>query len=222
VNVIFPGIDHCFDTTESFVNTVVIENPTLFGNILNDISGQICGYEGKFVVSEHNKVLRTDKTAELLTEFFPFEINRKPLITKIIAKLEQKAIYGDNYAETVELIGRISDYLTKLSLDFSCDINYTKLDIGAIIKASGVMIEDDCDFLCEKIINYIQLVTEFDREKLFITVNLRFFVDDKEAEEFMKTVLGHGFHVILLEGAEHELLRPEKRYIIDRDFCEIC
>ena len=67
----------------------------------------------------------------------------------------------------------------------------------------------------------MELVTEFDRRKLYLTVNLRSYISDNEAYEFMKTVLNHGYNVIMLESSEHTHLDEELRYIIDADLCEI-
>ncbi len=37
----------------------------------------------------------------------------------------------------------------------------------------------------------------------------------------MASVLSHGYHVLMVESAEHTLLPCEQRTIIDRDLCEI-
>lgn len=125
------------------------------------------------------------------------------------------------YAKTLELIGEIEKYLMDISFDFSCDIQYNKLNIGSVIKASGFEINDSYTSLGEKIIDYMELVTEFVGKKLFLTVNLRSYLSDHEASDFMKTLLSHGYHVIMLESSEHPRLPEESRYIIDADLCEI-
>ena len=50
----------------------------------------------------------------------------------------------------------------------------------------------------------MELIYEFDRQKLFITVNMRSFVSDAEAELFARTVIAHGYRVLMLESAEKE------------------
>ena len=125
------------------------------------------------------------------------------------------------YAETVEIVSKLESFLINLAFDFSCDINYNKLEIGTIIKASCVEISNDYDNLGERIIDYIELVTEFDRRKLFINVNSRSYLSDSETSDFMQTVLSHGYNVIMIENCEHTRLDKELRYIIDSDLCEI-
>ena len=69
--------------------------------------------------------------------------------------------------------------------------------------------------------DYIELIGEFDRPRLFVTVNMRSFVADDEMELFARTVVGHGYHVLGIESREHPLLSAEKRVIVDADLCEI-
>lgn len=221
MKLVYHEINHVFNTECEKINCIIIENQRLFYSLLEDIYNQSNGYEGKAVLSENNKILKTDKSLEVLSQFIPFDINRKSLINKISSELEKKAVSDDFYSQTVELISQLENLLMNISFDFSCDINYNKLDIGAIIKASGVEINDTYNSLGEKIIDYMELVTEFDRRKLFLTVNLRSYISDNEASEFMKTVLSHGYNVIMLESSEHTHLDEELRYIIDADLCEI-
>ena len=62
---------------------------------------------------------------------------------------------------------------------------------------------------------------EFIGKKLFVTVNLRSYISDKEAELFMQTALLHKFNVFMIENYEHKRLSYEKRFIIDADLCLI-
>ena len=72
----------------------------------------------------------------------------------------------------------------------------------------------------EKILDYMELVREFDRNKLFITVNMRSFFDDELITEFMKTVVSHEYRILMLESNAYLRLTLEKRITIDADLCE--
>ena len=67
----------------------------------------------------------------------------------------------------------------------------------------------------------MELVQTFDRDKLFIFVNMRSFVEDSDMQLFMDTVLSHGFHILMLENYAYPVLPRESRWIVDRDLCEI-
>lgn len=221
MNLVFPEIDCVFDTESEKINTLIIENPPLLCSFLTDLQNQFIGNNGKTVLSKNNKILPIEKKLEIIDKFIPFDINSKALISKISSDIEVKAVSEEFYANTNELLGNIDSYFSSLSFDYPCDIQFTKINIGSFIKASGIEICDDYDNLGEKIIDYIQLVTEFIGEKLFIIVNLRSYISDQDAELFMKTCLSHRFDILMIETFEHPKFDLEKRIIIDADFCLI-
>ena len=66
MKVAFPGINHIFDCSKfSEVSSLVIKNPILLRNIIDDINAQMRGETGKFVVSSDDKPLVTEKYLEL-------------------------------------------------------------------------------------------------------------------------------------------------------------
>lgn len=119
------------------------------------------------------------------------------------------------------MIGALEAFLSKIAFDFSCDICYPKLTIGSVLKAAGPEIREDHDSLGERLVDYMELVTEFDRKKLFVTLNLRSYISDTEAALLMQTVLAHGYSLLMLESSEHPRLPEEQRYIVDQELCEI-
>lgn len=218
---VYPEINKVFEADANFVNTLVIENQELFCRIIEDIYNQINGFDGKSVLSADNKILPIHKHLEILSQFIPFEINRKKLLSKICSALEEKAISDEYYYQTTELMNKIEKYLLELSFDFTCNISFENIGIASLIKASGMEISDDYNSLGEKIIDLIELITEFDRKKFYVIINLRNYLSDEETTLFMDTVINHGFAVLMIEGNEHPPLPKEKRYIVDKDLCEI-
>ena len=126
----------------------------MFFGILSDIRGQIEGIEGRVVLSEKNNLLSIAKTVELLTQFVPFEINQKQLISKVISKLGQIAVDEMHYGRTMELLGEIESYFTELAFELTGNIEFTKLGAEGLLKGAGVQFCDDYEQLGEKIIDY--------------------------------------------------------------------
>lgn len=219
---VYPEINKVFDTDIEKINTIVVENQKLLINILSDIYGQIEGNDGKSVLSDNKGILPMGKYAELLTQFVPFELCKKSLISKISALFEKKALEEDMYLETMELMSSIERYLYKLSFDFNCNPIFQKININSLIKASGFGLNEEYDSLGEKILDYFELVREFDHDKLFITFNLRCFLSDAETQLFIEDILRREIKLIMLESSERKLLSCENRLLIDSDLCEIC
>lgn len=218
---VYPEITSVFDTDITYVNTLVIENQPLLVRLLNDLQNQIEGSEGRSVLSSGNKQLQISKKLELLSRFIPFEINQKSLVNKVISNLEKVAVSGEYYEKTVELLSSIERYLYDISFSFVGDIDFTKVNIGALLKAVGIEFADNYDSIPEKILDYMELVTEYDTRKLFVLLNFRSYVSDNEAKLFFDSILSHGYHVIMIENTEYPRLENEKRFIVDADLCEI-
>ncbi len=217
----FPEIGGYFDTSIERVNTIVIENQPLFRKIIEEIYSQIDGFSGSCVIGDSgHKTLDFSKNAELFTSFVPFEINRKNLVSKIVSAVEKESLNGYRYEQTMSILSEIERYMDGLTSSFDCNLTYSKITSASLIKAVGIEIVDDYSSLAEKIIDYMELVREFDREKLFFTVNLRSYVDDVETEQFLKTVKNHDFNLIMFENKEYNRLEHEFRRTIDEDLCE--
>lgn len=193
----------------------------MFCDFLRDITNQLSGLNGKTVLSQSNTVLPIRKNVVLLDRFVPFELNSKALTAKINDDLEKKAISEEFYYKTVELLSMFNKYLDELSFDYDCEIDFTKTDIGSFIKSSGVAVRTNTDSLAEQLLDFFALTTEFVGKCFFITVNLRSFLTYAECELFMKTVLMHGYDLLMLEGFEHKRISCENRVIIDEDLCLI-
>ncbi len=217
-----PGINQVFEEDSRYVNEIIIENPNLFSSILRDLYNQSQGDDGEAVLSENDKPLSIAKSMEVLDRFIPFELSKKNLITKLISELDKKAQEPDNYQTTMEILSGVEKYLTDLSFELNCDILFNSINTASLIKSAGVSFYEDYDSLGEKIIDYFELVREFDKRKLFILVNIRSYMDDLEFEKFIETVINHEYSVILLETKESMAIKGIKRYIIDKDLCEIC
>lgn len=220
MRLIYPSISKEFDTESSKINTLIIENQYLFVNLLQDIQGQIDGYEGNAVLSLDYKPINISNSLELITDCLSLDMNSKAIINKICSRIEKIAV-NDLFEETTQIISRVQEFLFKASNELSCDITYDKLDISSIIKASGVHINSHYDSLGEKLIDYMELVREFDREKLFVFVNLRSYMSDSETEKFFETVLKHCYNILVVESSERPILINEERFIIDNNLCEI-
>lgn len=207
-------------TDNGKLNTVVIENQGFMYRFLADIYAQVNGNNGRAVLSHNDTPVTFAKCAEIIDTFINFDINSKTILSKLCSKIENNALSGENFQRTAELLNMIEEYLLDMSFDLPCDISFSKVNIPSLIKSSGAVIEHD-GTAAEKIADYMELVTEFDRNKLFITVNMRSFISDDDMELFSETVINHGYDVLMIESCARPILKNECRVVIDSDLCEI-
>ncbi len=136
-----------------------------------------------------------------------------------IAALGSTAVNESYYMRTNELTAEIERYINDISFDLPCNVECNKLTIQSLIKAMGITICDDYDNDAERIIDYMELVREFDRDKLFITVNMRSYFTDDTMQLFCDTAVSHGFRLLMIDNMQYKRLNGEKRLTIDADMC---
>lgn len=215
-----PQMDSMIEFSGTKVQTLVIESPAFLRTFLQDLYDQIDGIEGKLLLSEQDKQIPIGKWVEVIDNFLNFDLNKKHLISKIIAEMERISGGEDLFLKTSDILQRIEGYTTELAFSFDCDIVCTHCTVGGLLKGIGVAVRDEYEDPLERLIDYMELVREFERDKLFVYVNLRSFFSDKEIEEFLRTALDHGYRLLLIDGQSHPQLPIENRITVDNDLCE--
>lgn len=203
------------------VNSLVIENPTLFYQLISELVQQSEGKDGSFVLSKDDLVLDIAKKTEVVTDLIRFDINSKSLLTKIVSTLEKEAVSPNHYEKNQMLLSEIEGFVYELAFSYDIDLTCEKMNIGAILKALGIRLVDDYETLAEKIFSWMSLVREFEGDKLFVFVNLRSVLSETEVQAFIDTVVSHDYSVLLLDNYAYPKLTGEVRLIIDKDLCEI-
>lgn len=216
-----PMLDRVFSFDETGVCTLIAESPEFFNAFLTDICNQLDGRDGETVLSRGDKLLDISGNLEMITDFITFDINQKGLLTKILTSLEKTALDGSHYLQTNRLLQELEAYTSELFFTAPCRLAFPKLSISSLLKSMGVTVLDDFDSVPEKLVDYMSLVYEFDKPKLFVTVNMRSYFGDTVMSSFVKSVADHGIRLLMVENREYTRLENEKRVIIDRDMCEI-
>lgn len=207
------------ETDKDAINTIIIENQPLFQRFISRLLGTD---EDKSVsIISDGKELALEKTCEVITSFIPFEINKKPLINKLLSSLEKEIATGEFYERASRITREIELLLYEASINVEGNIDISDISTQSIIKNASPKFSNDFETLSEKVLEYFKLIYEYEGEKLFILVNYRCYVSDAEYDLFIKEVLKRHIHLICIENKEYNRSELEKRYIIDKDLCEI-
>lgn len=215
-----PQMENVLQMSQNQVSTLVVENPGFFRELLFDFYYQLQGHPGALVLSDKDEVLPICKWVDLIDNCLNFELNRKPILNRICSALEQRAISEEFFLKTSELLSHLESYMDELAFSLPCDIRCEKCSVSGVIKSVGIHLRDEYDDPLERLLDYMELVREFDRDKLFVLVGMRSFFTDREMELFFKTVLSHRYRVLLLDSTDRERICYEKRLTIDKDLCE--
>lgn len=215
-----PKMETIMDFSGMKIQTLVIEAPSFFRAFLQDLYDQIDGMEGELLLSEQDKQLAIGNWVEMIDNFLNFNMNRKHLLNKIIGEMERISGSDTFFLKTSDILQRLEAYTSELAFSFDCDIVCSHCTVGSLLKGMGVTVRDEYEDPLERLIDYMELVREFDRDKLFVYVNLRSFFSDAEVESFLHTALNHGYRILLIDAQSHEKLPLENRITVDNDLCE--
>lgn len=219
----YPALSDVITIDGEHVSCLVIENKGLFRSLICDISNALDGGNSELVLSKEDKILDISRYIEIISDFISFDLNKRTLINKIVSELERVAVSSEHYVKTQKLLAEIDRAVGDWAFSFPCDIVASKVSVSTLLKSVGVELRSDYEGHCgevEKILDYMELVREFDRSKLFVTVNMRTYFDDKIMRDFMSTILSHEYMVLMLESQAYTKLEYEKRITIDEDLCE--
>jgi CRISPR type II-A-associated protein Csn2 len=222
MKIVFPEISHMFEVKNDYVNELIVENQKFMTHILEDLNNQMEGNEGLVVLSKNDKIIQISKHCEIINVFVPFEINQKQLVNKLTYAFEKQAVIEDNYEKTMEALSNLEVFLNDIAFEMPGDILFNKLTISSLAKAVGLGFKEEYENLGEKLLDYIELVNEYDGDKLFITVNLRSYLNNPDMQKLIDMVKNRNYYLFMIESLEREMLDNTKRYLIDSDMCEIC
>ena len=220
MKLVYPEIQSVFHFGNGFFPSAVIENQSLFYRFVKDLNDQCQGESGNAVLSRNDNPIAICGNLELLTNFFPFEINRKKLISKIITKLEQQAVAPEFYEKSQYLLGNIERFIFDLAFQNDFDLEVSKLSVSVLLKSAGICLKENNLSLSENILTYMELMRNNSLASVFVLVNLRSLLDDDTTERFISTCCAYEYNIMLIDNHEYRKLSKEKRIVIDADFCE--
>ena len=217
-----PFIENHIIFAENKINVLVVENQSLFVNMIEDIKNQLEQEEGEFVLSNQLGIIPLRNNAELISNYFDLDFDSKKIQNKISAFLKETAYAEENYVKTNEIISMLQGYFYELldSSEYPLKIS-NETDAAALIKMAGIKADISNGSLLEKLTDYILLMQDMQGIKLFVFVNLKTFLSERELQNFYSFLFYKKAQVLLLENTAREKLPEEVLHIIDQDMCEI-
>lgn len=220
MKIVHPKINSKIEISDHEISVLVIEAPEFFYELLMDIKSQINNFEGNTVLSVRNEPVSFHKCVELITDPLAIEMNSRTIMKKVLVAMEkcsQDAVY---YERTQKLMAEIETYINDLSLNFDTEIECQDVSFQQLLKAAELTVVDEYSRLVDRIYAYMELIREFEGDKLFVFVNLSSYIRKEQLQEFVNTVVGHSFRVLLIDSHDFERIEQENRLIVDCDLCE--
>ena len=215
-----PMVSETINIRSDKINVLVVEDEKKYYQLAIDILQQANKFDKGIVLSNSEKLKDFGKNVDVLTQFLPFDINRKTLITKLYNKLNESVI-DEFYADSCELKTYIEKFLIDVTNTLSCDIEYDDVDPGQLFKLSNVRFASDPDSLCSMILDYCSNVLSLEGEKLFVLVGVNQFIDESDYKLFVDTALHRKIECLIIENSYHRRSANDVITTIDRDGCVI-
>lgn len=220
MKLVHPNIESQFIFGDK-VNVLCVENGKQFRDFLEDFHAQIGGFNGKFVLSEGEKIFDFTKTVVVLTDFYALDFAEKKLQNKLYTKLQ--AILDENFqTDFAEFSEKFYNLLAKLNAEspFAIDSSETP-SVANIFKCFGVCFSYDENSFIDKICKFAEILTNLLGIKLIVFVNLKSYLSEKEFALVKEFFVYNKINVLLLENAFKNSGENEFSVIIDADLCEI-
>lgn len=200
----------------------IIEMPEAFSEYVMELSGQIDGGEGRFVLSEKNKELDLAKKMDIIFNPFAVDINSKKILSKLYLELAVLSKGEQMYVKTTELLRHLQEYILDLEQCTEYILEFDEeADVSALLKAVNVHYEtNDMDFL-ERLVQYIKILVAMTGIRLFVFVNFRSYLVDYQIQELIKEMKYQDVRGLFIESQQKGCMEGVKQYIIDVDRCEI-
>lgn len=207
---------------ENKVNVLVIEHKELFRRMIQELAKQIDGVEGRFVLSDNDKILKIDKDVCLVVNPFALEINSRKALTGLYNELGKLGMNEENYLNTCRVKGQIAEYIYGLlnqvdyALKFQDDFN-----LQSLFKALEVEFESGEENFLEGLVYFMDVCSKFQKVKIFAFVNLKTYLTNDELKKIYKEAFYRKIQLLLLENSVEQELAEEAVCIVDDDLCVV-
>lgn len=200
---------------------LIVESPSEFYSMVNDLVGLFGGGEGRFVFSRDGTVVAPASLGELVVSAFDLT-DEKKTVSALYKKIETAhALTGSLEAEG-KLHCAIAAFFAELFEDIPVPLDYDEPSVSALLKACAVRPSGDYDSLVEKLICAIDLAVALKRAEFFVFVDLKSVIDDVALTALFRHCQMEKVALFLVEScARRPLLDFESGVRITDDLCEI-
>ena len=135
--------------------------------------------------------------------------------------MEKQAMSQEFYERSQQILGNIEKLIYDLAFQNDLELEPERLSMSSLLKSTGIILKEDYPDLAEKILVYMDLMSENGLASVFVFVNLRSFLDDTAIELFTESCCRKEHNILLVDNKVYKKRSREERLLIDNDLCEI-
>lgn len=206
---------------ENQISVLVVESPEKLSELIQELYLSRQGGEGKFLLSEADKLLNMGKFLELVVNPFAIGVNEKRIVQKLYQEIESQ-VQEQLVLETAEIHSRLISYLEEIAGKVTYPVIFDlEQNVLGLMKTYNVRLETESITMLEKLVEYFRLLHQLCRVEVIVCVNLKSYLSEVELRQLYETVFYEKIALILLENVQREKVDGERICIMDRDWCII-
>jgi CRISPR type II-A-associated protein Csn2 len=200
---------------------LVIENPKFLRSVLRDFSEHHLERDINFVVDGQS--VKFESEIETIYNPFALDFNNRRAMAALLKIILNTSNAEEMYVETVEMKAKILKYMEGVIDESKLDFEVATSDflVDALAKAVNVHIVGDEDNFCQLLMDYMVMMRDLVKVKIFCFVGLRSILSKNELSEFIASVYNHQIDVLLIENHANSAVPGVRRVTIDEDLCEV-
>lgn len=222
MRLVYRELDLEIDLEENVNYVIYIERQDLFTRFVESLWRQQNGEEGAFLLSDGAKEYAIAKEIQVIVNPFDISCNHKRIITKLYQDIASIAM--EEYVEELTLFQQQSiQLIDKLAQKVPYQLEYNlEFGIEELLKLFDMKISSDTGTLAERIIDYLRIVHQIMKQRIFIFINLKAYLTEEEMQMLYEFCSYEKIILILVENVcKNCNYDKEKIWIIDKDLCII-
>lgn len=212
-----------FDFKENTKSLLVVENPTEFCGMVQELISDDLTEEQRFVLSENNVPIKRKDHLLCVVNPLSITLNERRLLGKLGEILKKEILSSELLLENNQIIVSLEKYALHIIQNMDWELTYTdKIDVQSLLKFVGIQFEDHQNSLIEKMVDYIRVTHDMLGVDCFVFVHLLSYLTEYEMEKLYEYAWYYKINLLLLESRQPESIESFKEIvIIDKDACEI-
>ncbi len=202
------------------VTPLIIENPVTLRNYVLELSSQISGNEGDFVLSEDNQEISIPKNLAFVSNPITLEFDEKKINAKISKDLLLLVSKNSEIQKTTfPLLSMLESYAESVVEEYGYNIAYGDIDEAGIIKMLNFHINQEYDSPADKLIEWMNITHDILQIDNFVILNLFLFFTEEEVKILCSEASSLKHNLLLVERAN--IYNQPNSILIDNDDCEV-
>ena len=212
------------DFTDQDNTILIIKNHKFYAHILSLLSSILYdkNKSTELLVIDGEKNITTNIL--LITDLYKIDFNDKNLLKEIYSQISKSIISDEeNCMRYQKLVDDFSAMLENELEDYNLEFDYKNdLTIENYLKAVSLKISRTAEEkLYDRLMNYVELVTELVNKPVLVLYNCLDYLEDDELMELVKYKNYKHLHMLFIENKCREVDSIAfKKYIIYEDLCE--